>query len=205
MQRRREKAVEVRNALLDAAAKVIGENGYAGCSIARVTQHAGVAHGTFYQHFASQQTLFDELLPSFGKDMQKYVKSCTEGLSELADIERAGFLANIAYLNARPWLWRLMIDTPLYAPGAAQSHLSKIIRSYARSLSRFMNEGVDTAERAYGLATMLTGARSHLLQTGPRDEEGQFIVSAVIIETYVDMVTSTIARINMIKSDLAKG
>jgi len=127
--------------------------------------------------------------------MQKYVKSCTENLTELAEIERAGFLANVAYLNERPWLWRLMIETPLYAPGAARTHLSKIIRSYARSLSQFMSDRPDTAERAHVLATMLTGARSHLLQTGPKNAEGQFIVSPVIVDTYVHMVTSTIARL----------
>ena len=53
---------ETRRRLIEAAGLVVGKYGYAGASIARITAKAGVAHGTFYLHFANQQALFDVLL-----------------------------------------------------------------------------------------------------------------------------------------------
>ncbi|MFH5926334.1 helix-turn-helix domain-containing protein [Roseomonas xinghualingensis] len=56
----------MRRALFDAAARVAGEFGYAEASIARSTEAAGVAQGTFYNYFASRQDFLDQLLPARG-------------------------------------------------------------------------------------------------------------------------------------------
>src|SRR3990172_2023132 len=42
-----------RNALLDAAAAVVGESGYASAAVSRITARAGVAQGTFYNYFSN--------------------------------------------------------------------------------------------------------------------------------------------------------
>ena len=43
--------------IFDAATKVVGEYGYAEASVARITEQAGVAQGTFYNHFENRQEL----------------------------------------------------------------------------------------------------------------------------------------------------
>ena len=63
---RAQKSVEARAALLQAAAEIVGEYGYADASITRITQRANLAQGTFYNYFASRQDIFDELLPVLG-------------------------------------------------------------------------------------------------------------------------------------------
>jgi Bacterial regulatory proteins, tetR family len=37
--------------ILDAATKIVGKYGYSEASVARITEEAGVAQGTFYNHF----------------------------------------------------------------------------------------------------------------------------------------------------------
>jgi len=37
--------------IFEAATKVVGKHGYAEASVARITEEAGVAQGTFYNHF----------------------------------------------------------------------------------------------------------------------------------------------------------
>ncbi|MGE3594128.1 MAG: TetR/AcrR family transcriptional regulator [Dehalococcoidia bacterium] len=52
---------------MQAAADVVGEEGYTAASIAKITARAGVAHGTFYSYFDDRQQLFDVLLPFVGR------------------------------------------------------------------------------------------------------------------------------------------
>lgn len=50
-----------RQAVLDAAIRVLSERGYAGCSMSAVAAEAGVATGTIYRHFESKSELAVEL------------------------------------------------------------------------------------------------------------------------------------------------
>ena len=47
-----------RDVLLDAAARVFAQDGYAGASVDRITERARLSKGTFYWHFKSKQDLF---------------------------------------------------------------------------------------------------------------------------------------------------
>ena len=48
---------------------MVGRLGYAEASVARITELADVAQGTFYNHFESRQELLDQLLPAIGRQM----------------------------------------------------------------------------------------------------------------------------------------
>ncbi len=63
---RKARKAATRQALKDAALGCFGELGYAETSIEAITRAAGVAHGTFYVHFASKEGVLDELLGEFG-------------------------------------------------------------------------------------------------------------------------------------------
>jgi len=60
--------------IFDAAAKMVGKYGYAEASVARITEEAGVAQGTFYNHFENRQELLDQLLPKIGIDMVHFIR-----------------------------------------------------------------------------------------------------------------------------------
>src|SRR6185312_14077800 len=63
--------------IFDAATKVVGKYGYAEASVARITEEAGVAQGTFYNHFESRQELLEQLLPKIGLDMVRFTHART--------------------------------------------------------------------------------------------------------------------------------
>src|SRR6201996_3680687 len=63
--------------LFDAATRVVGRSGYAEASVARITGEAGVAQGTFYNHFENRQELLDQLLPKIGHDMVEFIRART--------------------------------------------------------------------------------------------------------------------------------
>lgn len=82
---RAEKSAENRQSLLRAAAEVVGEVGYREASIARITQRAGLAQGTFYLYFESQQDLFDQLLPTIGSELLEDLAERVHGARDILD------------------------------------------------------------------------------------------------------------------------
>ena len=63
--------------IFDAATRIVGKYGYAEASVARITEQAGVAQGTFYNHFENRQQLLDQLLPKIGVDMVRFIRERT--------------------------------------------------------------------------------------------------------------------------------
>ncbi|MET7686065.1 ScbR family autoregulator-binding transcription factor [Streptomyces sp. NPDC005423] len=54
---RQERAVRTRRAVIDAAAEVFAERGYAAATIAEILERAGVTKGALYFHFDSKESL----------------------------------------------------------------------------------------------------------------------------------------------------
>jgi AcrR family transcriptional regulator len=59
---RSERRAQTRQALLDAAARVFIDRGFAGASVEAIAEEAGYTRGAFYSNFASKEELFAELL-----------------------------------------------------------------------------------------------------------------------------------------------
>src|SRR5690606_16161153 len=53
---------QTRRRLLEAAEQVFADLGYHEASIVKITEHAGVALGTFYLYFDSKQSIFEALV-----------------------------------------------------------------------------------------------------------------------------------------------
>lgn len=71
-ERSRQKA-QTRRALLDAGRACFAEHGFEGSHVAHVAARAGVAHGTFYVHFANKATLLDALLEELNERLREDV------------------------------------------------------------------------------------------------------------------------------------
>jgi len=106
--------------IFDAATKVVGKYGYAEASVARITEQAGVAQGTFYNHFENRQELLDALLPKIGIDMVRFIRART-GTAQAArqEIERsAPFSISIREV---PEFLRILNEAEFFAPAATRS------------------------------------------------------------------------------------
>lgn len=82
-----------RDALLQTAARVFAERGYAGTSVDRIVAAAGLSKGTFYWHFASKEELFltlvDERIDAPARAlMDQRAPAVSEGLAGLFTAER---------------------------------------------------------------------------------------------------------------------
>jgi AcrR family transcriptional regulator len=110
-----EARARTRAALLDAAARVFVERGFAGASVERIAAAAGYTRGAFYSNFGSKEELFAELL-------QERVYSVYRGMAiESMGEERPGLREvgeRLAAIQAHPdgrWLFRLWLELLAHA------------------------------------------------------------------------------------------
>ena len=161
--RRAQKSQATRLEILEAAGQIIGEFGYAGCSIARVTAKAKISHGAFYLHFTSQKDMFNQVLPTLGSEMLKAIADAITDVRDVIELEQRGLDAKFSYLAEHPYLFRVLTEAELYAHEAFHSYHDVLVRGYARSLRRSAPDAKATREDFETLATMLIGARTYLL------------------------------------------
>src|SRR5262249_52896863 len=93
--------------IFDAATKVVGKYGYAEASVARITEQAGVAQGTFYNHFENRQELLEQLLPKIGLDMVRFIHART-GTAHTARQEIERFSAFFDFILEVPEFLRIL-------------------------------------------------------------------------------------------------
>jgi AcrR family transcriptional regulator len=152
--------------IFDAATKIVGKHGYAEASVARITEAAGVAQGTFYNHFENRQELLDQLLPKIGIDMVRFIRDRT-GTAQEARQEIERFAAFFDFIREVPEFLRILNEAEFFAPSGYQKHLDNIVTAYIRILQRARDAGAieDFSDEEFeAIVYMLMGARGYLSQ-----------------------------------------
>ncbi len=150
--------------IFDAATKMVGKYGYAEASVARITEEAGVAQGTFYNHFESRQELLDQLLPKIGIDMVHFIRERT-GTAHAARQEIERLSAFFEFIREVPEFLRILNEAEYFAPIGYQKHLDNIATAYVRILRRARLAGaiVDFSDEEFeAIVHMFMGARGYL-------------------------------------------
>lgn len=154
-----------RRKIFDAAAKVVGKHGYAEASVARITEAAGVAQGTFYNHFENRQALLDELLPAIGIDMVNFIRERTPSGVPAATREIERFRAFFDFVLRVPEFLRILNEAEFFAPTGYQKHLDNVSTAFVRILRRARDardiEDFSDAEFE-AVVHMFMGARGYL-------------------------------------------
>ena len=152
--------------IFDAATRIVGKFGYAEASVARITEEAGVAQGTFYNHFGNRQELLDQLLPKIGIDMVRFIRDRT-GTAHAARQEIERFGAFFDFIREVPEFLRILNEAEFFAPSGYQKHLDNIVTAYVRILQRAREAGAinDFSDQEFeAIVYMLMGARGYLSQ-----------------------------------------
>jgi AcrR family transcriptional regulator len=159
---RAQKVSRTRQALLDAAMRVVGESGHSEASIANITREAKVALGTFYMHFESKQALLEELLPWAGGLAHAFMDDAIEGTTTYLEFEVRNFDALLEFSRRQPYYFRLLSESEVATPDAYQAHIERSIERYTRELVKAHGRGElpqYTPDDFEVLATMLTSIK----------------------------------------------
>ena len=194
---RAEKGEATYRSLVGAAVKVVGACGYADAAIAKITQRANVAQGTFYNYFDSQQHLFDRLLPLIGHELIDRIRiTRAEHLSPL-DKELAGFRTFFDYLLDVPEFYRLLTEAETFAPGAHAAHMDNMIAGYVRWFARCKDEGdlADFEPREFEpLGYMLVSMRHYLAMRYTYGDGEVHRLPDWVVETYAKVLRQGLFR-----------
>jgi AcrR family transcriptional regulator len=177
--------------IFDAATKVVGKYGYAEASVARITEQAGVAQGTFYNHFENRQELLDQLLPKIGIDMVQFIRArTTTALAARQEIER--FSAFFDFIREVPEFLRILNEAEFFASAGYQKHLDNISVAYVRILRRARLAGaIDdyNDEEFEAIVHMLMGARGYLSRRYSYSPNGVTAVPGHVLSAYRKLIT----------------
>jgi AcrR family transcriptional regulator len=177
--------------IFDAAAKIVGKYGYAEASVARITEEAGVAQGTFYNHFENRQELLDQLLPKIGMDMVAFIRKRT-GTANAARQEIERFGAFFDFIREVPEFLRILNEAEFFAPIGYQKHLDNISTAYVRILRRARHAGaIDGFSDAEfeAIVHMFMGARSYLSRRYSYADGAVTAVPDHVISAYEKLIT----------------
>ena len=190
---RMERAPEARKAIFRAAVEVIGKHGYHEASIARITQSAGIAQGTFYLYFKSRQDLFDELLPHAGAEMLHFIRDQVSGAKDVLDVEERGFRALFEYMGKNPGFNRVINEAEIVAPEAHRKHLQMLTHHYVESLQRGVIAGqikmFDRSELE-AIAYILISVRNNLYLRYAKGAVGLEVLPEDVVKTYLKLVSN---------------
>lgn len=177
--------------IFDAATKVVGKYGYAEASVARITEEAGVAQGTFYNHFENRQELLDQLLPKIGVDMVHFIRERT-GNANAARQEIERFSAFFEFIREVPEFLRILNEAEFFAPSGYQKHLDNISTAYVRILRRARLAGVivDFSDEEFeAIVHMFMGARGYLSRRYSYADGAVTAVPDHVISAYRKLIT----------------
>src|SRR6476659_7460193 len=177
--------------IFDAATKVVGKHGYAEASVARITEEAGVAQGTFYNHFENRQELLDQLLPKIGTDMVRFIRART-GTAQTAREEIERFGAFFDFIREVPEFLRILNEAEFFAPIGYQKHFDNISTAYVRILKRARLAGTIanySDEEFEAIVQILMGARGYLSRRYSYADGTVTAVPDHVISAYQKLVT----------------
>ena len=183
--------------IFEAATRVVGKHGYAEASVARITEEAGVAQGTFYNHFVNRQELLDQLLPKIGIDMVRFIRDRTgTGHAARQEIER--FAAFFDFIREVPEFLRILNEAEFFAPAGYAKHLDNVASAYIRILQRAREAGsiVDYSDEEFeAVVHMLMGARGYLsLRYSYAEDGGVVDVPDHVRTAYEKLITRGLVK-----------
>ncbi|WP_326701850.1 TetR/AcrR family transcriptional regulator [Streptomyces sp. NBC_01754] len=168
---KQERALRTRARLVRAAAEIFAESGFAGASVSRIAERAGLTLGAMYFHFKNKEALAREIVRGQPDVVAPPLPS--EGLQRLIDIT----LTWAYQMLDEPLLLagaRLVTDQELFISSEENSHQQWTVVAIsafteAKEMGQ-LREGVDIPALARMVVSACTGAQMHAqMESGRRD------------------------------------
>jgi AcrR family transcriptional regulator len=143
--RRREESERRRRSILEAARRCFGEEGYAGATVARIAEEAGVSHGLLYQFFRNKDELFQVVLRDVIRD---WVRAMVPGDREegALDALEGMFRRSVEFCRTHPLLPALMSGDPSLRLARLHHAARDRVRPHRDLVASILQRGVESGE-----------------------------------------------------------
>jgi AcrR family transcriptional regulator len=139
--------------ILSAAARVVGELGYEGMSVARITAGAGISRRTFYDLYEHREDCFLDLFEEVVTRAHRVAGEAAAGHEGWRERVRAGLLALLVLIDEEPALGSLLVVEALGAGPRVQQRRARELQR----LSEIVDQGrSEKTGRTKGQTSSLT-------------------------------------------------
>lgn len=121
------KRERTRRQLVDAALRVFAEKGIANASIQEIAVVAGVANGTFYNHFPTKEAVIEAVAIALARGLSERIATSYADIADAAERMAIGNRRYIGLAIDHPDWARLMLDVVVASPD-----LVEVSAAYAR-------------------------------------------------------------------------
>ncbi len=121
------KRERTRRLLIDAAIRVFAEKGVANASIQEIAIVAGVANGTFYNHFPTREAVIEAVAIAVARGLSERIDESYGHITDAAERMAIGNRRYIGLALEHPDWARMMMDVVLVTP-----ELIEVTAAYAR-------------------------------------------------------------------------
>jgi AcrR family transcriptional regulator len=157
------KPVDVREACITEAFKIIEESGLESLSLREVARRLGVSHQAPYKHFPSRDHILAEILARTFDEFAAFLEGQPIG-ETVADLGDMGALY-MDYALRHPLKYRLMFNTPMPEPQAHPGMMKNAQRAFAMLRDRLQRMELRTIpsmpERAANLDALFVWSTLH--------------------------------------------
>lgn len=153
------KSVRTRTRILDAAASVFAEHGYADSSLRDIAEVAGIKAGSFYYHFDSKEELVQEVMRSGIVQIHEHVEEAVSALGDDArpqDRLRVAIRAHVESVLERTDYARALMRTSNQVPNSVRENHYRQSRTYGEYWGRLLEDARRAGEIRSDVDLMLT-------------------------------------------------
>jgi AcrR family transcriptional regulator len=158
--RRDRRKARTRQALIDAACRIMADRGVADVSIQQITDAADVGFGSFYNFFPDKARLFEAALQQVLDEYGALIDSVTDSTEDPAEVVAIAIKMMGQLVSVNPEMARIFVrtgDSSLVWP-------SGIAARALRDIERGVSAGRFNVTNAYSALAMLAGGLFGLLQ-----------------------------------------
>ncbi len=139
--------------ILSAAARVVGDLGYEGMSVARITAGAGISRRTFYDLYEHREDCFLDLFEEVVTRAHKVARDAAAGHESWRERVRAGLFALLVLIEEEPAIGSLLVVDALGAGPRVQQRRAQELQR----LSEIIDQGrSEKTRRTKGRTSSLT-------------------------------------------------
>jgi AcrR family transcriptional regulator len=194
LRRRDEARALFRNAILDAAESVFAQRGFHGARIQDIAEHARIAVGTVYNHFAQKDDVLSALLEERSEELLARLRATDQAPTFEAHL-RARVASMLAYVEEHRAFFAIATEHGLFAgtaaPGApTTTRRLRRVESFRAAFRALVEEGIASGDlEPIGsdvLARFLGGTiRAFVLSSLAEDDADAEAHAATIVDLFL--------------------
>ena len=157
--RRDRRKARTRQALIDAARRIMAERGVSEVSIQQITDAADVGFGSFYNYFPDKAQLFETALEQVFDEYGALIESVTDDMDDPAEVVAAGIKLTGRLTSVQPEMAQIFVRMGISSIARPSGMAARALRDIERGIAA----GRFTVDNPHAALAMVSGGLFGLL------------------------------------------